>query len=120
MDEKDKVIVILAVGFLVSTTIMATLALTEFGRYGISPNVNLTELRVEDPVFCDGSVSVSYYLVNTGRSGFAEVEILFDEQFVTRNSYYVVRGDSRLVVEPLRLDDCGSHVLSAQVTNVWF
>lgn len=119
MDEKDKVLVILAVGFLASTSITVLLVVTEYAKYGISPNVSLTELRVDDPIVCDGSVSVSYYLVNQGRAGFASIEILSDNVVVSRNNYYVPRAEVRFVVEPLRLDDCGTHLLSAHVTSVW-
>jgi len=119
VDEKDKIIATLAVGFLLSTSLAAMLAMTGYLRYGMGPDVHLAEFHAEDELACDGHVSVSYYLANSGKAGFAQVEVVADGVAVLRNNYFVDRGNVRQVLENVYLDDCVSHVFNADITAAW-
>lgn len=119
MDDRDKIILVLALGFVASISLFVGVSLIEFQTYGAAPNVQITEFRVEDLITCDGSLSFLYYLTNTGREGFARVEILSDGTAVIFNNYFVGKGSTRLIVEQLYIDDCRPHVFSAEVARVW-
>ncbi len=119
MDQKDKVIAILAVGFLLLTSVVTVQMVALYQRYGVNPVVYLTEFGVVDAQSCDGQMAVSYSLTNTGRDGFAQVEVLADGAVLVRNSYHLARGETRPVTVPMFLDDCTAHTFGAQVTNTW-
>ena len=119
MDEKDKIIAVLAIGFLLLTAVVTIQLFVTFQRYGVSPAVSLTEFGVVDAQSCDGQVAVSYSLTNTGRDGFAEVEVVADGVVLFRNSYYLVRGETRPITVPMFLDDCMAHTFAAQITSTW-
>lgn len=115
MDEKDKVIATLAIGFLLATGMTAALAIAQFQAYGRSPIVQVAEFRVIDFYACDGLVSVTFYLVNQGAGGFAYVQVRANGEPILQNSYYVASKDYRLVQEGLYVNDCGSSLFSAEI-----
>lgn len=119
LDDKDKIIAILAIGFCLMTVVVTIQLVTLFQRYGVSPAVSLTEFSVVDDFICDGQVDVSYSLTNTGRDGFAQVEIVADGEVVWRNSYHLARGETRPIQVPLYLNDCVARSYAAQVTSTW-
>lgn len=117
MDEKDKIIATLAIGFLLASGMTATLAVAQYQAYGRRPVVQVAEFRVTDFYACDGLVSVSFYLINAGAGGLAYVQIRADDEPVLQNSYYVARGDYRLVQEALFVNDCGARLFSAEIVG---
>jgi len=119
VDDKDKIIAILAIGFCLMTVVVTIQMVTLFQRYGVSPSVSLTEFSVVDAQSCDGQVAVSYSLTNTGREGFAQVEIVSDGAVLWRNSYHLARGETRQIIVPLFLDDCLARTFAAQITSTW-
>jgi|GEM_PF-3863432 len=117
MDEKDKIIATLAIGFLLATGMTAALAIAQYQAYGRSPIVQVAEFRVIDFYACDGLVTVTFYLINQGAAGFAYVQIRADDAPILQNSYYVARGDYRLVQEGLFVNDCGARLFSAEIVG---
>ena len=119
LDDKDKVIAALAVGFLLVTTVVAMQAVFQFQRYGARPIVNLTEFRARFSALCDGNVDVSFLLTNTGRDGFAQIEVLADKVSLFTNNYRLGRGETRPIAESMFVGDCAPHTFSAEVTATW-
>ena len=119
MTDKDKMIAALAVGLLVVTVLASTNALLVYQRFGARPLVQITEFRVDYGAFCDGKLGISFVLTNTGRDGFAQVEVREDEKSLLTNNYRIGRDESRLITESVVLFDCTTHSFRADITATW-
>lgn len=119
LDGRDKVIVALAIGFLLVTTLFAIQTVTQYERYAARPVVVLTDFQVDYRPLCDGRIALSFALTNTGRDGFAQISIFSDDADVYTNNFRLVRGETRQVAELVFFDDCTLHEFRAEVTATW-
>ncbi len=118
-DEKDKIIIALAVGLLLVTTFGTVGAMVTFQRYGVRPVVHLTDFRVDYGDYCDGRIAFSFALTNEGRNGFAQVQVFRDDELVYVNNYLLARGETRPITELVFLGDCLVHSYAAAVSTTW-
>ena len=118
-DDKDKIIVALAVGFLIVTTFSTVGAMVTYQRYGVRPVVHLTDFSVDYGDYCDGRLVFSFALTNEGKNGYAQVQVLRDDAVVYTNNYLLTRGETRAITELVFLGDCALHSYAAGVSATW-
>ena len=116
--KRDQTLVVVIVVVVVLGVVGVIAALTLFKA---PPNLAITNFQLTEMrgAFCvsGGPVLYSFTLVNTGRSGFADVAFFLDGSTAGTNRYYVGANSQSPVSDTINVPDCSSHTGSVEITG---